>query len=98
MNPRIDFRITETAFVSNFFIVSFFAGLGSVLCPPSHNPNQSSKRGKNGLPHCHFLEKRLKNETTLVNVASGSSPGIKEATAITAERRATKAPTQANTS
>jgi hypothetical protein len=46
----------------------------------------------------YFRENFDKNETTLVNVASGSSPGIKEAIAITADRRATKAPTQANTS
>jgi hypothetical protein len=98
MNPRIDFRITETAFVSDFFIVSFLAGLGSVLCPPSDDSNYTSERGENGLPHCYFLEKRLKNETTLVNVASGSSPGIREAIAITAERRATNAPSQAKMS
>jgi hypothetical protein len=46
----------------------------------------------------YFFENLLRNETILVSVASGSSPGIKEATAITAERRATNAPTQANTS
>jgi hypothetical protein len=46
----------------------------------------------------YFLENLERNETILVSVASGSSPGIKEATAITADRRATKAPTQANTS
>ena len=37
-------------------------------------------------------------ETILVRVASGSSPGIKEATAITAESKATSAPTHAKTS
>ena len=46
----------------------------------------------------YFFENLLRNETILVRVASGSSPGIKVATAITAERRATKAPTHANTS
>jgi len=57
MNPRIDFRITETAVVSDFFIVSFFAGLGSVLCPPSYDSNYTSKRGENGLPHLLFPRK-----------------------------------------
>ena len=46
----------------------------------------------------YFLENFERKETILVSVASGSSPGIKDATAITAERRATKAPNQANTS
>jgi len=46
----------------------------------------------------YFLENLERNETILVSVASGSSPGIREATAITAERRATKAPTQAKIS
>jgi hypothetical protein len=46
----------------------------------------------------YFLENFERKETILVRVASGSSPGIKEAIAITAERRATNAPTQANTS
>jgi hypothetical protein len=46
----------------------------------------------------YFLENLERNETILVSVASGSSPGIKDAMAITADRRATNAPTQANTS
>jgi len=46
----------------------------------------------------YFFENLLRNETIFVRVASGSSPGIKEAIAITAERRATKAPTQAKMS
>ena len=46
----------------------------------------------------YFRENFERKETTLVSVASGSSPGIKDAMAITAERRATKAPSQANTS
>jgi hypothetical protein len=57
MNPRIHFRITETAFVSDFFIVSFLAGLGSVLCPPSDDSDYTSKRGENGLPHLLFPRK-----------------------------------------
>ena len=46
----------------------------------------------------YFFENLLRNETTLVNVASGSSPGINEATAITAVKRAVAAPTQATQS
>ena len=46
----------------------------------------------------YFRENFERKETILVSVASGSSPGIKEAIAITADKRATKAPTQANTS
>ena len=42
----------------------------------------------------YFFENLLRNETTLVNVASGSAPGINEATAITADKRAVAAPTQ----
>lgn len=48
------FRVTELSIVSNFIIVPFPAGLGSVLCPPSNNPYHTSKRGKNGLPHLLF--------------------------------------------
>lgn len=57
MNPSVHFRISQTAFVSNFFIVSFLAGLGSVLRPPSDNPNYTSKRGENSLPHLLFPRK-----------------------------------------
>jgi len=46
----------------------------------------------------YFFENLLRNETILVRLASGSSPGIKEATAITAESKATNAPTHAKTS
>jgi hypothetical protein len=46
----------------------------------------------------YFRENFERKETILVSVASGSSPGIKEATAITADRRATKAPNQAKMS
>jgi len=46
----------------------------------------------------YFLENLERKSTTFCKVFSGSSPGIKEATAITAERSATNAPNQANTS
>ena len=98
MNPRIHFRISELAVVSNFIIVSFSAGLCSVLQPPTEDANHSRKKSEGGFPHCYFLEKRLKSETILVKVASGSSPGINEATAITAVKRAVAAPTQATQS
>ena len=98
VNPRIHFRISELSIVGNFIIVPFPAGLGSVLRPPSYNPNQSSERGKNGLPHCYFLENFERKSTIFWSVFSGSSPGINEATAITAVKRAVAAPTQATQS
>jgi hypothetical protein len=46
----------------------------------------------------YFLLNFERNETILVSVASGSSPGIKEQIAIAAVRRAVNAPSQANKS
>ena len=46
----------------------------------------------------YFRENFERKSTTFCKVFSGSSPGIKEATAITADKRATNAPTHANTS
>ena len=46
----------------------------------------------------YFRENFERKETILVSVASGSSPGIKEAIAITAVKRAVAAPTQATQS
>jgi len=51
MYPRIHFRISQTAVVSNLFIVSFLAGLGTIFKPPENNPNNSCKRGDGGLKH-----------------------------------------------
>jgi len=46
----------------------------------------------------YFFESLLRNETILVRVASGSSPGINAQMAIAAVRRAVNAPSQANKS
>ena len=46
----------------------------------------------------YFFENFESTSTMDCRLFSGWSPGIKEAIAITAERRATNAPTQANTS
>jgi hypothetical protein len=61
MNPRIHFRISELPVVSNFFIVPFPAGLGSIFKPPENNPNNSCKRGDGGLKH-NLLLRELTEE------------------------------------
>jgi len=61
MNPRIDLRITELSIVSNFIIVPFPAGFGSIFKPPENNPNNSCQRGDGGLKH-NLLLRELTEE------------------------------------